>query len=51
MYGRSRYGNNWYMAAFWLVVGVLIGQFLRFDINLAPRESAAQEQTQYTQLN
>ena len=39
MYGRSR-NPNWYMAAFWLVTGILIGQFLRFDIDLAPRDSA-----------
>ena len=51
MYGRNRYRGNWYMAAFWLVIGVLIGQVLRFDIDLQPRESTASEQTQYTQLN
>lgn len=39
MYNRNRYGSNWYQAAFWLVVGILIGQFLRFDIDLKPRES------------
>jgi len=51
MYGRSRYsnGNNWYQAAFWLVVGILIGQFLRFDINLAPRESTLPVQFQTAQ--
>lgn len=49
MYNRSRYGGNWYQAAFWLVVGVLIGQFLRFDIDLAPRESALPAQLQIAQ--
>lgn len=40
MYSRNRHGGNWYQAAFWLIVGILIGQFLRFDINLAPRENS-----------
>lgn len=44
MYGRSR-NSNWYMAAFWLITGILIGQFLRFDIDLAPRDSALPAQT------
>jgi len=49
MYNRNRYGSNWYQAAFWLIVGILIGQVLRFDIDLAPREnSAAQVQTAQT---
>jgi len=50
MYNRNRYGsNNVYMAIFWLLVGILIGQVLRFDIDLAPREnSAAQVQTAQT---
>ena len=46
MYNRSRHGSNWYMAAFWLTVGILIGQFLRFDIDLAPREGALPAQVQ-----
>lgn len=46
MYNRNRSTGNWYQAAFWLVIGVLIGQFLRFDINLKPRESALPAQAQ-----
>lgn len=34
------------MAAFWLLTGILIGQFLRFDINLTPRESALPVQSE-----
>ena len=37
MYGRnrySRYGGNWYQSVFWLLVGILIGQFFRFNITL-----------------
>ena len=48
MYGRNRNRGNWYMAAFWLITGILIGQFLRFDINLAPRESALPPLSQFT---
>ena len=47
MYSRnSRYGGNWYQAAFWLIVGILIGQFIRFDIVLQQRESTLPAQTQ-----
>ncbi|PZO11254.1 MAG: hypothetical protein DCF25_19730 [Leptolyngbya foveolarum] len=49
MYNRNRYGGNWYQAAFWLVIGIFIGQFLRFDINLAPRESVVPAQFQTAQ--
>lgn len=41
MYGRSRYGHrggNWYQSAFWLVVGILIGQFFRFNITFQDSE-------------
>ena len=50
MYRRNRYGQNWYMAAFWLVIGILIGQFLRFDIDLAPRESSLPAQNKIAQI-
>ncbi|MGB3300682.1 MAG: hypothetical protein WBA76_20655 [Phormidesmis sp.] len=50
MYNRNRYGGNWYQAAFWLVIGILIGQFLRFDINLAPRDSALPAQIKTAQI-
>ena len=46
MYNRnrySRYGGNWYQSVFWLVIGILIGQFLRFDIRL--QDSSAQVQS------
>ena len=41
MYGRnrySRYRGNWYQSAFWLVVGILIGQFFRFNITFEDSE-------------
>lgn len=44
MYSRNR--GNWYQAAFWLIVGIFIGQFFRFNINFQPRESALPAQTQ-----
>ena len=48
MYRRSsysRYGGNWYQSVFWLLVGILIGQFFRFDIVL---DSAQMPTTQPT---
>ena len=41
MYGRnrySRYRGNWYQSAFWLVVGILVGQFFRFNITFEDSE-------------
>lgn len=46
MYSRNRYGGgNWYQAAFWLIVGILIGQFIRFDVVLQPSSDAPTAQT------
>ena len=42
--------GNWYQAAFWLIIGIFIGQFLRFDINLSPRDSALPSQVQTAQI-
>ncbi|NEP19816.1 MAG: hypothetical protein F6J97_23505 [Leptolyngbya sp. SIO4C1] len=41
MYNRyGRYGRgSWYQAFFWILVGFLIGQIIRLDIKLAPRQS------------
>lgn len=51
MYSRnSRYGGNWYQAAFWLVVGIVIGQFLRFDIVFQPSDRTSATQTQTSQV-
>ena len=51
MYSRnSRNGGNWYQAAFWLVVGILIGQFLRFDIVLQPSDRTSHSQIQTSQV-
>lgn len=49
MYNRNRYGGNWYQAAFWLIVGICLGQFFRFDVDLQPRESALPVQFQIAQ--
>ncbi len=40
MYNRNRYGGNWYQAAFWLIIGLILGQFFRFNIVLQEPESA-----------
>ena len=42
MYGRSRsrYGGNWYQSVFWLLIGILIGQFFRFDITLGDEQQS-----------
>ena len=46
MYSRNRYGGgNWYQAAFWLIIGILIGQFIRFDVVLQPRSESSTAQT------
>ena len=55
MYSRSRYGRyggNWYQSVFWLLVGILIGQFFRFDITLDSAQSpTAQPIVNYEVIN
>ena len=55
MYRRSsysRYGGNWYQSVFWLLVGILIGQFFRFDIVLDSAQTPTQTQpTAYEVIN
>ena len=47
MYSRNRHSRiNWFQAFFWVLVGIAIGQVIRFDLNLQPRESTLPAQTQ-----
>lgn len=50
MYSRHRYRGSWYQSVFWLVVGILIGQFFRFDITLDSDRSQLPVQTQTAHL-
>ena len=45
MYRHRTYGRgSWYQAFFWVLVGILIGQFLDFDLSLQPRREQSQTQ-------
>ena len=37
MYRRNYSRISWYQAFFWVLLGVIIGQFLDFDLSLQPR--------------
>ena len=52
MYNRnrySRYGGNWYQSVFWLLIGILIGQFFRFNITLGDEQQSQTAPVQITQ--
>ena len=53
MYGRnrySRYGGGWYQSVFWLSVGILIGQFFRFNITLGEEKQSRIAPVQIAQI-
>ncbi|MEM8610711.1 MAG: hypothetical protein AAGF93_01740 [Cyanobacteria bacterium P01_H01_bin.105] len=42
MYNRYRRNGSFFQAFFWVLVGFMLGQVVRLDIDLAPRPSALQ---------
>ena len=42
MYSRYRRNGSFFQAFFWVLVGFMLGQLVRLDIDVTPRPSALQ---------